>query len=91
MNLIEFIHGATFIALAGSALFFFRYWQHSSDSLFANFCAAFAMFALSTIMVFFLGESADFIPFAYGLRLGGFVLIILAIVQKNLKQKNDKH
>lgn len=83
-GLIDFLRGGTAIALFAIGLQFLRFWRDSRDRLFAFFCGAFWTMAVSQIAVLALGESGDYTPYAYWLRLLAFALIITAIVEKNL-------
>lgn len=86
--IVEFLRGATAMADIGIALFFYRFWRDSADGLFAGFSAAFALMAVSVIAVAILGEPGEFTPFAYIIRVVAFLCIILAIVSKNIPEKN---
>ncbi len=73
--------------LAGSyaiaALFFFKFWRQTRDRLFAYFCAAFALLVVQRIVLgATVGTGVD--PAVYYLiRLTAFLLILVAIVEKN--------
>ena len=85
--MIAFIAGLLVTGYLVAALFFLRFWRESRDRLFAWFGGAFLLLAVHrTALVF-----ADALPFEsywlYLLRLLAFVLIILAIVEKNRLQE----
>lgn len=86
-GILEFLRGATMMAELGIALFFIQYWGETKDRIFIYFSAAFVFMAVSQIVVVLFGEGADFAPFAYLLRVAAFLLIIFAIVDKNLPKK----
>lgn len=77
-----FLEGATCVASAAVALFFVRFWQRSHDRLFAAFALAFAVFAVNRVVTSAF-ESSEVRLAAYSLRAAAFVIIILAIVDKN--------
>lgn len=86
--IVEFLRGATAMADIGVAVYFYRFWKDSSDGLFGGFSAAFALMAVSVIAVEILGEPGEFTPFAYIIRVAAFLCIILAIISKNIPEKN---
>jgi hypothetical protein len=63
-----------------AALFFLRFWKRSGDVLFLFFSAAFALLGVERLVVFF-GEQVEFE--GYLIRLSSFILILIAIGQKN--------
>lgn len=66
-----------------AALFFLKFWRRTADRLFAFFAAAFALLAVQRVVLGVSREWAEESPWLYGLRLLAFVLIIVAIVDKN--------
>ncbi len=66
-----------------AALFFFKFWRQTRDRLFAYFSAAFALLVVQRIVLAVtIGTRVD--PGLYYLvRLAAFVLILVAIVEKN--------
>ena len=67
-----------------AALFFLRYWRASRDRLFAIFAAAFAIMALQRVLLA-PSPSGEANTGLYVLRLVAFLLILYAIVDKNLR------
>jgi hypothetical protein len=78
-----FLWGALAMASATAALFFLRHWASSRDRLFAFFASAFAVLALNWISLAFIDPGVESRHVLYLLRLAAFVLIIVAIVDKN--------
>lgn len=78
-----FFWGALSMACATAALFFLRYWVSTRDRLFAFFAVAFAVFGLNWVSLAFIDPGAELRHTLYLLRLLAFVLIIVAIVDKN--------
>ncbi|MGH7905304.1 MAG: DUF5985 family protein, partial [Candidatus Binataceae bacterium] len=70
--------------LAG--LFFLRFWRRTGDTLFAIFAAAFWLFAVNQTVVAVLKISDEAKSFVYVLRLAAFLLIIVAIIAKNVRE-----
>ena len=83
--MIEFLSGAVTLAYALSAVFFLRFWRKTSDRLFLAFAIAFVLFALNQALAYVLDIYHEPTSFIYALRVLGFVLILAAIVDKNLK------
>jgi hypothetical protein len=83
-TLINFLAGAVTLGFFVASAFFLRFWRRTHDRLFLAFAAAFALLALNQILAAFLGASDELTPYTYVLRVLGFTLILLAIVDKNL-------
>lgn len=79
----QFLWGALSMSSAIAALFFLRYWRLTRDRLFAYFSVAFAALALNWIGLAIADPSVETRHQLYLLRLAGFVLIIIGIVDKN--------
>jgi hypothetical protein len=82
--LVDFLAGAVTLGYFVAAGFFLRFWRRTSDRLFLAFAAAFVLLAINQALAAFLGASDERTPYAYVLRVLGFVLILYAIVDKNL-------
>ena len=81
--MIEFLSGAVTLAYIVAAGWFVRFWRKTSDRFFLSFALAFGLFALNQIAVSVLGSVDERTSYAYILRVLGFVLILVAIVDKN--------
>jgi zinc transporter ZupT len=68
-----------------AAVFFVKFWRQTGDSLFATFAAAFVLLALNQGLPALLDVPREEQSPFYLLRLAAFVLIIWAIVRKNLR------
>jgi hypothetical protein len=79
----DFLSGATAMGCIAIALFFVRYWRLTHDRFFALFALAFAIFATNRIVLGFLDEDSEARPAVYIARLLAFLVIALAIVDKN--------
>jgi hypothetical protein len=81
---IDFLAGALTLGFFVAAAFFLRFWRRTRDRLFLAFAAAFALLAINQALAAFLGASDELTPYTYILRVFGFVLILYAIVDKNV-------
>ena len=79
-----YLGGAITLGYLVAALFFLRFWRKTSDRLFLAFAAAFVLLALNQVFATFLGAGDERTVYAYLLRVLGFVLILWAIVDKNI-------
>jgi Family of unknown function (DUF5985) len=68
-------------AVAG--LFFLRFWVASRDRLFALFAVAFWILGIQRLLLAVTAEIVEDQAIFYTLRLVAFVIIIVAIVDKN--------
>ena len=83
MNL--FLYGLTFACALVSTTFFFRFWKRTKDALFLYFALCFAVLSIERLVLALLPADKEY-KF-YFIRLGAFLLLILAIVQKNRKSR----
>jgi len=84
IELVDMLSGAVAMAYAIAGIFFLRFWSRSRDSLFLSFAIAFALLALNQALVGLLGGAVESQAAFYSLRLIAFLLIIVAIVRKNV-------
>lgn len=80
----EFLSGAVTLGHFIGALFFLRFWRKTHDRLFLAFAAAFILFGLNQGLAHILAVYHEPTSFIYALRVLGFVLILIAIVDKNV-------
>ena len=66
-----------------AGLFFLKFWATSRDRLFAMFAAAFWILALQRLILTVTRAIVEDQAIFYTLRLLAFVIIIVAIVDKN--------
>ena len=88
--MIEFMSGAATMGFVVAALFFLRFWRKTSDRLFLAFAVAFVLLALNQALAQWLGAADERVGFTYLLRVLGFVLILIAIVDKNLSRRSRR-
>lgn len=84
IGLYQYLNGAIMTGYFVIAAFFLRFRLRSRDQLFTFFSVAFFMFGLEKVIFAFNGDpnregSAAF----YLIRLAGFVLILVGIINKN--------
>jgi hypothetical protein len=82
--MIEFLAGAVTLGYFVAAGFFLSFWRKTADRLFLAFAAAFILFALNQLLVAALLVVFEPHSLVYALRVLGFLVIIAAIVDKNL-------
>lgn len=82
--------GAVAMASLIAALFFLRFWRQTRDSFFMLFSIAFALDAVTRVLLGVSHVSSEQEPFFYLSRLVTFGLIIIAIVQKNSPDQRMK-
>ena len=70
--------------MRGAAAFFVRYWRDTRERLFILFGAAFFLMAIERVLQVVLHERRENIPALYFIRLLAFLLILCAMVDKNL-------
>jgi len=81
---IEFLSGAVTLGFLVAALFFLRFWRKTSDRFFLAFGLAFALLALNQALAQWIGAADERVGYTYLLRVLGFLLILGAIVDKNV-------
>jgi hypothetical protein len=81
--MIEFINGAIAMGCWVAGLFFFRFWKSTSDRFFLLFGSAFWMQTIGRIFLMVHGTVNENYYLIYFFRLGAFILILIAIIDKN--------
>lgn len=82
--MVDFLAGAATVGFLVASGFFVRFWRRTADRLFLAFAVAFALLALNQAAVFVLDVRSEAGSFVYVLRVAAFLLILAAIVDKNL-------
>jgi peptidoglycan/LPS O-acetylase OafA/YrhL len=82
----QFLSGALIMGYLVLGLFFLKFWKRTRDSLFIMFAWAFWLLAANGILFFISGGLDVDAGWTYLLRLIAFVLIIVAIVRKNMER-----
>jgi hypothetical protein len=86
--MIEYLAGAVTLGYLVAAGFFARFWRRTGERLFLSFGVAFVLLALNQAMAWWLGEADERIGYTYLLRILGFLLILAAIIDKNLRRSH---
>ena len=84
--MIEFMSGAATMGFLVAAIFFLRFWKRTADRLFLSFALAFTLLALNQALAQWFGAADERVSYTYMLRVLGFVLILFAIVDKNISR-----
>jgi hypothetical protein len=66
-----------------AGLFFLRFWASSRDRLFAMFAAAFWILGIQRVLLALTRSLVEDQAMFYSLRLLAFLIIIVAIIDKN--------
>jgi hypothetical protein len=85
--MIDFLAGAVTLGYLIAAAFFLRFWRTTADRLFLAFAAAFVLFALNQALAYALTVVIEPASALYALRVLGFLIIIGAIVDKNISAR----
>ena len=83
--LVSFVAGVLGAGYLVGGLFFLKFWRRTGDRLFVAFAAAFVLMAANQAAPVLFGMSDESLGKVYLLRLAAFLLIILAVLRKNLK------
>lgn len=81
----EILSGAVVALWAVAGLVFLRFWRESRDRLFGFFAGAFLLLATNYLVLAINERGSEIRPYLFLIRLAAFVLIIVAIVDKNRK------
>ena len=87
-NLIpNMFSGAIAFGFCVIGLFFLKFWRRTRDPFFGAFALAFFLMGSGRVIEAVLRTANDSNPTVYLIRSLGFLIIIAAIVQKNLAAK----
>jgi Family of unknown function (DUF5985) len=84
MEQAPFFSGVIAMGFAVVSVFFLRFWRRTRDALFLVFSVAFFLLALNQALTTLLGLPLEERSWLYLLRLAAFLIIIAAIIRKNL-------
>jgi hypothetical protein len=82
----DFFAGTLAAGFAVCALFFLRFWTRTKDGLFAAFALAFLLLAICQALTVLLGLPQEERSWIYILRFVAFSIVIIAVLQKNLRK-----
>jgi hypothetical protein len=80
---IQLLAGALLFSYAIAGAHFFQFWRQTRDRLFCHFAVAFWLFALNQLAVSVPVLTSETRGYFYLLRVLGFVVILVAIIDKN--------
>lgn len=86
-TLYDFLSGAVAFGFIVCGLFFFRFWRRTKDRLFLAFASAFALLGIGQTVMVLANIPSEERGALFLLRLAAFSLIIVAILNKNWRQK----
>ncbi len=86
----QFLAGMIVLGSAMAGLVFLRFWRKTHDRLFALFGASFFLMAVNRAWLSVVGEAAESRTAIYLIRLLAFVIILVAIVDKNLAPRRAR-
>ncbi len=79
-----FLLGVIALSSFIAGVFFLKFWKHTHDSLFLCFGIAFLIEGANRTALLFVDKPNEGSPYIYIVRLGAFLLILVAILRKNL-------
>jgi hypothetical protein len=84
--LVGFIAGAISAGYLAVSLLFLKFWRRTRDGLFLAFAAAFVLLATNQAIPALADIPSENLSGVYLLRLAAFLLIIWAILRKNMRR-----
>jgi hypothetical protein len=79
--------GALAMGFAVAGLFFLRFWRDTRDRLFAFFALAFLVLAVNRVGTGIYPEFAERGDHLYWVRFFAFLMILLAVIDKNRSRR----
>lgn len=86
---VAFVGGLSAAGYAVAGVFFLSFWRKTRDSLFMVFALAFGLMTLNQAVPVILGIPREEQGGVYLLRAAAFILIIVAILAKNLSRPKN--
>jgi len=80
--------GAIAMACLTAGLFFLRFWKDTKDRFFLFFAISFFVEGLNRFALVITGNPNEDRPFFYFVRFLSFLVILIAIADKNWSRKN---
>ena len=81
--MIELLSGALLFSYFIAGVHFCRFWRRTGDRFFLHFAIAFWLFTLNQLATSIPAVAIETDGYEYLLRVLGFIVILLAIVDKN--------
>ncbi|MGH8143695.1 MAG: DUF5985 family protein [Steroidobacteraceae bacterium] len=85
-----YVWGTLAMACLVAALLFLHHWRNTRDRLFLFFAAAFALMAVQWTASSLAGTDEEHHSFLLLLRLGAFISIIVAVIDKNRRDRRSE-
>ena len=86
-QLLDYLAGAITLGYLVSSGFFLRFWRKTHERLFLAFGVAFLFLALNQMASTYFEAGDERTLYGYALRVLGFVLILAAIIDKNVASR----
>lgn len=86
-TLLGFTAGAASLGFLAVGLFFLKFWSRTRDGLFLAFAIAFALLAVGQAAQALADIPSESVSGLYLIRLAAFLLIIAAVLRKNLGRR----
>ena len=83
----SFLSGALMMTYLVAGLFFMRFWKESKDRLFALFSLAFFILACNLVFTALIAKVSEPRSYFYLVRLAAFLIILIAIINKNRSEQ----
>lgn len=83
----DFAAGVMSTSCLVAGVFFLKFWRRTRDSLFLTFACAFWLMTINQAVPSLFGIPDEALGGVYLLRLAAFLLIIWAILRKNLARR----
>lgn len=83
MTLYDFLSGAVAFGFLVCGMLFLRFWRRTKDQLFMAFSLAFGLLGAGQAIIALANLPTEERSSLYLIRLGAFLLILLAIYRKN--------
>jgi uncharacterized membrane protein HdeD (DUF308 family) len=84
------ILGAVAMASLVAAMFFLRFWKHTGDKFFLWFAVSFAIEGINRAALGLSENPNEGQPFFYIVRFLSYLMIVVAIVSKNMAKSKNK-
>jgi hypothetical protein len=88
--MIEMLSGALLFSYFVAGIHFCRFWRRTDDRLFLHFAVAFWLLALNQLATSIPVVANETAGYEYLLRVIGFIVILAAIVDKNLLTRRPR-
>ena len=86
MQLTQFLSGIAMLGAWVGGVYFFKFWLKTRDRLFLLFGASFWLMALErVVLIFITNPIQEEYSYVYLIRLVAFLIIIVAVIDKNRK------